>query len=515
MPQRSPGCGDRPRAAGGAAVTADVAGPARVRGSSSLRGVFGLLAAVSVISMSALILLLAASFPPELAARRLTWLAGSLVLVAVVLPGLCLLTVQRRIIRPLADLRAALDRVGTGDLTVQLPAARDDELGQLAEHFNEMTRVLRDRAEGQGHFAATGELIAGIAHEVNNPLQAISTLAESRIDEPGVSAAERADLQQVLQQARRAGKLLSGLLHFVRPGEPEVVDQDMADLVARVVDLLSYQFGVDEIDVENRVGAALPRVRADAARLEQIFVNLLSNAVDAVRTVSLPRRVAVEGWEHDGRVYFAVADNGPGIAQPVAGRVFQPFLTTKGTRGTGLGLYASRQLAREAGGDLELRSVPGEGARFVAWFPASRRGAVQPPEPVPGAARDLAGLTILVVDDEESIRRPLRRYMARLGATVVDAADGLAALAQLRVLAVDAIVLDLRMPRMDGLEFYATLRRERPALVDRVLFLSGDPLQMREARAGALSAARVLAKPVDLPVLTTAIRRLVGRRSPA
>jgi signal transduction histidine kinase/ActR/RegA family two-component response regulator len=461
--------------------------------------------------------LLARQAALDATAREATWIAGILAVVAILLPALSLLVLHRRIARPLADLRTALDRVSTGDLTIQLPVPRGDELGLLAEHFNAMTAVLRDRAEGQGRFAATGELLAGIAHEVNNPLQAIRMLAEYRLGEPGLSAGQRADLEQIHQQTRRAGKLLSGLLHFVRPGEPEVTDQAIGDLVAQVVDLLSYQFGVDEIHVENRVGASLPHVRADAARLEQIFVNLLSNAIDAVRGVATPRRIALEGWEHDGRVYVSVVDNGPGLDREVAGRVFQPFVTTKGARGTGLGLYVSRQLARETGGDLQLRSTPGEGARFVVWFPAIplRR----PAAPAAEAARApeasaLAGLSILVVDDEESIRRPLSRYLARLGATVMDAGDGLEALAQLRLVAVDAIVLDLRMPRMDGVEFYAALRRERPALSDRVLFLSGDPQQLNGARAGTLPAGRVLAKPVDLQVLASSIRRLVGRRSP-
>jgi len=264
----------------------------------------------------------------------------------------------------------------------------------------------------------------------------------------------------------------------------------------------------------------LPRGRGAAARLEQIFVNLLSNSVDAVRGVAPPRRVTLDGWAHEGRVHVAVTDNGPGIDRQVAGRIFQPFVTTKGTRGTGLGLYVSRELARETGGDLQLRSTPGEGARFVVWFPAAPPrpgGAAEDTEDVvaPPAARALAGLTILVVDDEEAIRRPLTRYLGRLGATVVQAADGLAALAQLRLIAVDAIVLDLRMPRMDGIEFYAAIRKERPPLADRVLFLSGDPQQLNGARAGTLPAGRVLAKPVDLPVLAASIRRLVGRRSPA
>jgi signal transduction histidine kinase/ActR/RegA family two-component response regulator len=449
------------------------------------------------------------------AARRATWMAALLVVAAIALPTLLLLTMQRRIVRPLGALSEALDRVGTGDLTAQLPVPRRDELGLLAEHFNAMTRVLRDRAEGQGRFAATGELLAGIAHEVNNPLQAISTLVESRIDDPALAGPLRQDLQKVLQQVRRAGKLLSGLLHFVRPGAPEEADLDVAEVMARVVDLLSYRFGVDEIQVDNRVGDGLGLVRGDAARLEQIFVNLLANAIDAVHGVRGPRRVTLEGWLREGRVHVAVADNGPGLGRDVAARLFQPFVTTKGVRGTGLGLYVSRQLAREVGGDLEVRSLPGEGARFVVWFPAAPVPAAPAESPAGAVAPDaLAGLTVLVVDDEEAIRRPLTKYLTRLGATVVDAADGLGALTQLGLFAVDAIVLDLRMPRMDGVEFYATVRRERPALTERILFLSGDPQQLEGARAAHIPARRVLAKPVDLRTLADGIRRVVGRRTP-
>ncbi len=485
-----------------------------------IRSTFAVLWAVSgACSVGAALFVGITVLPLGAAAHKAEFGVGLILLLAIVFPLLFLLLWRLRFDRPLGELGAALDRVGSGDLTAALPAGGGDEMGRLAEHFNAMTRVLRDRAEGQGHFAATGELLEGIAHEVNNPLQAISTLVESRIDEPGLSAQLRWDLQQILQEARRAGKLLSGLLHFVRRGAPEVSDQDVGELAAGVVNLLSYQFGVDEIQVDNRVGAGLSPVRGDAARLEQIFVNLLSNAIDAVRLVQPPRRVTLEGWEREGRVYVSVSDNGLGVDREVAARVFQPFLTTKGARGTGLGLYASRHLAREIGGDLELRSAPSEGARLVAWFPAAPRRAAREPEERSGTAAAatgaLRGLTVLVVDDEKSIRRPLGRYLARLGATVVGASDGLEALTHLGRIAVDAVVLDLRMPRMDGVEFYAVIRKERPALADRILFLTGDPQQLAEARAGALPAARVLAKPVDLAVLAASIRRVVGRRSPA
>ncbi len=434
---------------------------------------------------------------------------------AVVVPLLLLVTFTRRIDRPLRELTAALDRVGSGDLTVQIPVRRADELGRLAQHFNGMTRVLRDRAEGQGHFAAIGELLAGMAHEVNNPLQAISALAESRLDEEGLLAAQRADYLQFYRQARRAGRLLAGLLRFVRPPAASEEDLDVSDAASRVVELLSYRFGVDEIRMDNRVGPALPRVRGAATHLEQILLHLLSNAIDAVCRVPSPRRVVLEAWEHEGRVYLAVTDNGAGIAPEMAPRLFQPFATSKGERGAGLGLYVSREMARGMGGDVERRSAPGEGARFVAWFPGVPLAAVEAPPAVATRAPDagrrpLADLAILLVDDEEPVRRPIVRYLSRLGATVIEAGDGLTAYAQLKRVAVDVIVLDLRMPGMNGAAFHEKLRAERPELGERVLFLSGDPEQL--ARQGAaLPAGRVLMKPVELADLFAAVARVAGR----
>ncbi len=306
------------------------------------------------------------------------WLALGLLLA-----WLSVLTIRRRVLGPLGALEVGLARVADGDFTARVPVEREDEVGRLAAHFNAMTRVLSDRAEEQGRFAAAGELLAGVAHEVNNPLMAIAAHMENRLADAGLSREQREETQQVLRQAQRATKLLRGLLRFVQVGERNVTSVNLNDVVRGGLDLVSYRFGVDEITVGGHLDPSLPSVQGDAIRLEQVVVNLLSNAIDALRMITPPRRVMVDSWVENGTVRIAVTDNGRGVAHDVVDRLFHPFATTKGTRGTGLGLYISRQIAREAGGDLVLAPPPaGRGARFVMSLPPVRLPGARPsPQP--------------------------------------------------------------------------------------------------------------------------------------
>jgi len=429
---------------------------------------------------------------------------------------LLVLVVRRRVWRPLREIEVGLTQVADGDLTVSVPIHGSDELGRLAEHFNAMTRVLRDRAEEQGRFAAAGELLAGVAHEVNNPLMAIAAHAENRLADPAFEGEQRSEMTQILRQARRATKLLRGLLRFVRATEHEVTNVNLNDAVRGALDLVSYRFGVDEVTVGGRLDASLPPVLGDATKLEQVVVNLLSNAIDALRGVTPPRQLNVDTWVRDGKVSVAVGDNGKGVAPEIAQRLFRPFATTKGRRGTGLGLYISRQIAREAGGELSLTSPPGFGARFVLSLPIAAPSA--PPSapaiaPVAASARppagSLAGLRVLIVEDEEAVRRPMVRYLTRRGAEVDEAADGVEGLARLRAQPANVILADLRMPRMGGVELYAQLEEERPELAQRVLFLSGDVSQLAEPGNTPVPRERVLVKPVELAELERRILAFV------
>ena len=451
------------------------------------------------------------------------------VVLSALLLAAAMFILNRRVWRPLKALRIGIQRVADGDLTTEVTVQGKSELAEVTAHFNHMTKVLRDRAEEQGRFAAAGELLSGVAHEVNNPLMAIASHAELRLADAKLTAEQRNEMQSILRQAQRAAKLLRGLLRFVRAGEKRTGTVNMNDVVRSAIDLVSYRFTIDEISIEGRLDPELPTVIGDANRLEQVVVNLLSNALDALRTVKPPRRLFVDSFTDDtgGKVCVTVTDNGPGVAPEIAARLFRPFASTKGMKGTGLGLYISRQLVREAEGELDVVKHDGGGARFLVWLPTGRVAVPTAPTespiphrplpvPVPAAAppASLEGVRVLLVDDEELIRRPMARFLGKRGAQIKEAGDGLAALEQLNSGYDPQVILaDLRMPRMDGAEFYQKLLQDRPALAERVLFLSGDITQLASRGLAEVSRDRVLVKPVELAELERRIAAFVREKA--
>jgi CheY-like chemotaxis protein len=348
---------------------------------------------------------------------------------------------------------------------------------------------------------------------------AIASHAELRLADQQIPAEQRNEMQNILRQAQRAAKLLRGLLRFVRAGEKRAAAVNMNDVVRSALDLVSYRFSIDEITIGGRLDPELPPVIGDANRLEQVIVNLLSNALDALRAVKPPRHLNVDSFIDDtgGRVCVTVTDNGPGIAPEIAQRLFRPFASTKGVRGTGLGLYISRQLVREAEGELDLVKRAEQGTRFLVWLPSTREPVAAAPVAVPAPApssKSLAGIRVLLVDDEELIRRPMSRFLGKRGAEITEAGDGLAALERVRAgLEPHVILADLRMPRMDGAEFYQRLQEEKPALADRVLFLSGDITHLAGRGLAEVPRDRVLVKPVELAELERRIATFVREKA--
>jgi signal transduction histidine kinase len=453
----------------------------------------------------------------EAALRAALWLAISNI--AFLLLLLAILSLR---LGPLRRLEEALRSVGEGDLDVELPIRRQDEIGRLAAYFNLMTGVLRKRARQQGRFVAAGELLLGVAHEVNNPLMAISALAENRLARDNLDAEERADLQQMLRQSERAARLLAGLLRFLRTAEEEEGVADTASTIASALELVSHRLPLVDAAVETELPADLPLAAIEPNRLEQIIVNLLGNALDALTDGAPPRRMKISAALDHRRIVISVIDNGPGVAPEIAPRLFHPFVTSKGDRGTGMGLYFSRQIAREAGGELRYAPSTPRGSLFVLEVSAFRAetpaagmtmgASPEPQAPTPGGTTTLAAQRILLVDDEVSLRRPIARFLTLRGARVLEAEEGLEALTLLESHAVDAVITDLRMPGMDGLELYSELERSSPELAGRTLFLSGDLAQLEEA-AVVVPRDQVLAKPVPLGELEARLVELIRSRT--
>lgn len=293
-----------------------------------------------------------------------------------------------RFTRPIEALATAVQRVEAGDLGYQVtPAVADrDELGALVQGFNRMSAAVAERAQvsaraaQQERLAAVGLLAAGVAHEVNNPLGIIAGYAQDlqdRVHQEGAGALQAAGeldeyLDTIRRETARAGSITRGLLDFARPagGPPGPVDPGAALQAAAAL----AAFLLRGAGAELRLAAdpAAPPVQADPTGLQQVLVNLLANAADALRDWDGPRTVTLAAAPAAGGVLFTAADTGPGISPEHLAHVFDPFFTTKAPgRGTGLGLSVCYGIVRDQGGWIRAEGAPGAGARLLFWLPAA------------------------------------------------------------------------------------------------------------------------------------------------
>lgn len=396
-----------------------------------------------------------------------------------------------------------------------------DVLDTLLQLGTQLGRAIeRERAAEQGRrqqealfqrekLAAMGALLASVAHELNNPLATIMMHADLlRTDTSDGPLAEYAE--DIHQAAVRCERLVRQFLTLARQHVPERVAVDLNALVTDTLALLAHPLRVDNITVDIRLEAALPRLWADPHQLQQVLVNLVTNAQQALREVAVPRRLTLttRADAAASRVILEVSDTGPGIPLAVQARIFEPFFTTKPSGvGTGLGLPLCQGIIESHDGTIRCTSQPGRGTTFRIELPA---GSVpeQPTQAAPETEESrptVSGLTILVVDDEPSIARGLIRLLARDGHTVDTAANGRVALDKLRERSYDLILSDLRMPELDGPGLYKAVAQQYPPLRRRFIFLTGDTLSPEGLTALTQSEVPRLTKPFRV----TAIRRVI------
>jgi PAS domain S-box-containing protein len=363
--------------------------------------------------------------------------------------------------------------------------------------------ALQSRLEESRRMVAIGRLVSGVAHELNNPLAAILTFAEQLRAEPR-SPADEAALATIYGQAIRSRAIVRDLLTFVRPGpHRSPVRLEVREVVRGAVRALEPHLSMMNVSLHSTDIRDECWVEGDAAGIEQVVTNLVLNAAQAAGSGG---QVRVGTVRSDGRCVIHVEDTGPGIAEEALPHLFEPFFTTKPVgQGTGLGLSVSMGVAQRHNGDLRASNLPEGGARFEFVLPLvaserlTEREVVTAPVVLPEA-----GLHVLLVDDEDSIRHSLKRYFERRSWRVSEAADGAAALAVIRTYGAEAISLiicDLRMPGMNGAEFHAVLEEEHPELLRRMILASGDTVSPEVAGLLRTSPCRVLEKPFELVAL--------------
>jgi len=371
---------------------------------------------------------------------------------------------------------------------------------------------------------AMGQLVSGVAHEINNPAAIISGFAQTLLlDE--MKPEQRDMLQMIYDEATRIGRITANLLAFARAGGSPRTLVDLNDIVRRTFALRSYHLSTLNIAVTLDLAPEEPKFWADPSELQQMLLNLLINAEQALVAVQTPRAIVVRTAASEEEVRLEVADSGPGIAPEIRAKMFDPFFTTKPEGvGTGLGLSICYGIAREHGGRIWADSQPGRGATFYVALPRDPRREGRPvpespaPPPAPAPPSPAADtITVLIVDDETALRNALLRYLGRRGIQGHGVADGADALRALEQREFQVIISDVRMPGMSGREFMERLRRDRPDLMARLIFSTGDTFAPDTAALIKEAALPTVTKPFDFGELERVIRRVAAeadRRRP-
>jgi len=441
----------------------------------------------------------------------------------------------RRLLRLLGQVRVMAESVGRGDFSRRLTGFPDDEGGDLAETFNHMTADLQNtRAnleQSAGALEATraqliqseklsavGQFVAGVAHELNNPLTLVIGFSELLVEkkpEEGI----RSHLEIIAKNAHRCHKIVDNLLGFARQHAPDRKLIQITDTINEVVELLAYDLKTSNIDLFKDYQAGLPPIIADPHQLQQVFVNLLGNARQAIQAFRPDGRIVVRVRAKEGLVRVEIVDNGPGISEENLHRIFDPFFTTKPIgQGTGLGLSLVLGIIQEHAGKISAESELGRGASFLIELPIvaepgqwGRDAKLKPAQPR-GALRPAgsSGKLILVVDDEEWLLTLARELLGANGHAVETVLGGEAAVAALEGRNIDAIVCDWKMPGMNGIQFYEHLLKAKPQLADRVLFTSGDGFDESFREFLRNSEKPFLPKPFSIDEFREAVEKLLA-----
>jgi PAS domain S-box-containing protein len=359
----------------------------------------------------------------------------------------------------------------------------------------------------QEKLAAVGQLVSGVAHELNNPLAGVMAFSELLLVARSAYDDEtRRALETIHHEATRAAKIVSHLLTFARQRPAERMDADLNAIVTDTVALRRYALTTAQIELELALDPAMPHTWADPFQLQQVVLNLITNAEQALAEWSGPRRIAVWTRRDDDWLVIAVSDTGPGIPLEQRDRIFNPFYTTKAVgQGTGLGLSISDGIVREHGGQIRVESHPGAGATFLVQLPRVAPVGAPAAQPTPPAARTSAPRRVLVVDDEPSMRVAIATFLDSLGHAVTATHDGREARALLAANEYDVVLLDLRMSGLGGDTLYRELCQSDPRHARRVVFVTGDT-QSEHARRFLAEAGRPsVSKPFQLDDLAAVL----------
>lgn len=410
---------------------------------------------------------------------------------------------------------------GSGRIAGVIAAARDTTDSKRMEQ-----QLIQNE-----RLAAMGQMIAGVAHELNNPLTAVLGVTELLRDSTEDESVRR-QLEIAHRQARRAAQIVQSLLTFSRPPQPRKICLNLGELIQRSLQLHEHSLRSNRITIDFSAPADLPLVLGDASQLTQVFLNLIANAEQAIREIRDHGTLRIRVSRAADRVLATFQDDGGGIRREILPKIFDPFFTTKRPgRGTGLGLSICLAILREHNGEIEAHALPQGGSLFTTWLPIARGTALFLTEPKEGrvtfdskeiSKEAAAGYSVLVVDDEESIREMIREGLSARGFRVQGAASVEEALSLMERTPFHAVLCDLNLragggAESSGLGLYAAVTNARPGGNPKpfFLFMSGELAAAAVIEQLAQAGVQTIQKPFRISDLITILVDTLGKSSPS
>ncbi|MDB6109963.1 MAG: hypothetical protein JWR69_1713 [Pedosphaera sp.] len=475
--------------------------------------------------------LLLSSYEESLAAFKDT----KQMLLAVSLVGIVLSTgivwlVIRKITQPLRQLRDSAEAVGRGDFSRRVEVLSRDECGELSVVFNTMTLNLKTSHEELERTVETlkatqhqliqseklsgiGEFVAGVAHELNNPLTSVMGFSEL-LQQGELAETQRRFLDMIFKSAKRCQKIVQSLLSFARRHAPERKVLCVNEILESAVEILQYQMRTSNIEVKTHLDRQLPATLIDSHQMQQVFLNIINNARQAMDAQPGGGCLDITTSAADGRVRITFQDNGPGISAENLKKIFNPFFTTKEVgKGTGLGLSLCYGIVTEHGGSITPQSEPGKGATFIIDLPITQEAAAKAEKAVVAAPQNAfegVGKRVLVIDDEDSILQMIQEALTVNGYKVDVARDGETALRRLGQYHYDLALCDWKMPGLNGEQVYERLRTSNPEMSQRLIFITGDVVNEKTQEFLKASNKVCLSKPFTLAEFRAAIGRMLA-----
>jgi len=383
----------------------------------------------------------------------------------------------------------------------------------LRQEMDEQDR-LQQKLLQSDKLASLGEAIAGIAHEINNPLSSI--LGYACLLELGLDPAKTADgIEVIKSEAQRAAALIKGLLEFSRKETGTRERVEINQIVRKAAGLKKFHLKANQVKLEMKYGDDPAPVMACSQQIQQIILNLITNAEQALGADRLDGVIRVSAQREGDRAVVEVGDNGPGIPSETQKLIFDPFFTTKGPgQGTGLGLSIAHSIAEAHGGSIRLSESTPNGTLFRLELPIAR-ATDEAPVVIrkPSTKRLRFAGRVLLVDDEPSILETLATYLKIRQVETERAPDGQVAAEILRARSFDAVISDVRMPRVDGMQLYEAAGQIDPRYQSHFVFMSGYLMSEKVKAFIAKTGVACVAKPFSFEDIDAALAPFLTRKA--